>query len=151
MGYFLNHLSYWDWLALGTILLILEIFGTGGYLLWLGIAAALTGAIYFLVPDLSWIWQFLLFAVLAIATTFYWWRRQRRALNQSDAASTLNQRGKELIGRTFTLHEAISSGRGKIRVGDTLWLVTGPDLPSGARVKIVGQDGVLMTVQPSDS
>ena len=36
----LQHLSYWNWLALGTVLLILEIFGAGGYLLWIGMAAA---------------------------------------------------------------------------------------------------------------
>ena len=33
---FLLHLSFWDWLALGTVLLILEVFGAGGYLLWMG-------------------------------------------------------------------------------------------------------------------
>ncbi len=27
MWEFLQHLSFWDWLALGTLLLILEIFG----------------------------------------------------------------------------------------------------------------------------
>lgn len=32
MWMFLQHLSYWDWLALGVILLILEVFGAGGYL-----------------------------------------------------------------------------------------------------------------------
>ena len=32
---FLLHLSFWDWLALGTVLLILEVFGAGGYLLWM--------------------------------------------------------------------------------------------------------------------
>lgn len=40
---FLLHLSFWDWLALGTVLLILEVFGAGGYLLWMGIAAAAVG------------------------------------------------------------------------------------------------------------
>ena len=30
MWEFLQNLSYWDWLALGTVLLILEFFGAGG-------------------------------------------------------------------------------------------------------------------------
>ena len=30
---YLQHLSFWDWLAFGTVLLILEVFGAGGYLL----------------------------------------------------------------------------------------------------------------------
>ena len=36
MWMFLQQMSYWDWLALGVILLILEVFGAGGYLLWIG-------------------------------------------------------------------------------------------------------------------
>ena len=49
---YLQHLSFWDWLAFGTVLLILEVFGAGGYLLWIGLAAAGVGALVFFVPDL---------------------------------------------------------------------------------------------------
>ena len=42
---YLQHLSFWDWLAFGTVLLILEVFGVGGYLLWTGLAAAIVGAV----------------------------------------------------------------------------------------------------------
>ena len=35
---YLQNLSFWDWLALATLLLILEVFGAGGYLLWIGLA-----------------------------------------------------------------------------------------------------------------
>ena len=45
MWAFLQHLSFWDWLALGTVLLILEVFGAGGYLLWIGMAAAAVGVL----------------------------------------------------------------------------------------------------------
>ena len=41
---YLQHLSFWDWLAFGTVLLILEVFGAGGYLLWIGVAAAAVAA-----------------------------------------------------------------------------------------------------------
>ena len=37
---YLQNLSFWDWLAFGSVLLILEVFGVGGYLLWTGLAAA---------------------------------------------------------------------------------------------------------------
>ena len=30
MWNYLQNLTYWDWLALGTLLLILEVFGAGG-------------------------------------------------------------------------------------------------------------------------
>ncbi len=54
---FLLHLSFWDWLALGTVLLILEVFGAGGYLLWMGIAAAAVGVISSSFPPLGLEWQ----------------------------------------------------------------------------------------------
>ena len=79
MWAFLQHLSFWDWLAFGTVLLILEVFGAGGYLLWIGMAAAAVGVLTFVMPDMSWELQFLLFGLLSIATALYWWRRQRNA------------------------------------------------------------------------
>nr|WP_286947862.1 NfeD family protein [Pseudomonas sp. UBA6718] len=143
---YLQHLSFWDWLAFGTVLLILEVFGAGGYLLWIGLAAAAVGLLTYLLPDLPWAWQFFAFALLSLLTAVFWWRRQRSAAKPSDAPG-LNRRGSEFIGRTFVLHEAIVGGRGKIKAGDTLWLVTGPELPAGREVRVIGQEGVLLKVE----
>ena len=142
----LQHLSYWNWLALGTVLLILEVFGAGGYLLWIGVAAASVGVITFAFPALPWALQFILFGVLSVLTAVIWWRRQRTAAKPSDQPG-LNRRGSELVGRRFVLHEAIHDGRGKIKAGDSLWLVSGPDLPAGATVEVIGQDGVVLKVE----
>ena len=146
---YLQHLSFWDWLAFGTVLLILEVFGAGGYLLWIGLAAAAVGLLTYLLPDLPWAWQFFAFALLSLLTAVFWWRRQRSAAKPSDVPG-LNRRGSEFLGRTFVLHEAIVGGRGKIKAGDSLWLVIGPDLPAGTPIKVVGQDGVLLKVQQAD-
>ena len=135
---YLQHLSFWDWLAFGTLLLILEVFGAGGYLLWIGVAAASVGVLTYLMPGLPWALQFVLFGVLSVLTAVLWWRRQRSAAKPSDQPG-LNRRGSELLGRQFVLHEAISGGRGKIKAGDSLWLVTGPDLPAGSAVRVIGQ------------
>ncbi|MGE8497130.1 MAG: NfeD family protein [Pseudomonas sp.] len=143
---YLQHLSFWDWLAFGTLLLILEVFGAGGYLLWIGVAAAGVGVLTYLFPDLPWTVQFILFGVLSVLTAVVWWRRQRTAAKPSDQPG-LNRRGSELLGRQFPLHEPIVSGRGKIKAGDSLWLVTGPDLPAGSPVTVIGQDGVLLKVE----
>ena len=143
---YLQHLSFWDWLAFGTVLLILEVFGAGGYLLWIGVAAAAVGVLTYLFPELPWAWQFLVFAVLSVLTAVLWWQRQRSAAKPSGAPG-LNRRGSEFVGRTFVLHEAIVGGRGKIKAGDTLWLVIGTDLPAGSSVRVTGQDGVLLKVE----
>ena len=144
---YLQHLSFWDWLAFAAVLLILEVFGAGGYLLWIGMAAAGVGVLTYLFPELPWAWQFLVFAVLSVLTAVVWWQRQRSASKLSDVPG-LNNRGSELIGRSFVLHEAIAGGRGKIRAGDSLWLVSGPDLPAGHEVRVTGQDGVILRVEP---
>lgn len=146
---YLQHLSFWDWLAFGSLLLILEVFGVGGYLLWTGVAAAIVGALLYLFPALPWAWQLLLFGSLSILTAVFWWRRQRVAAKPSDQPG-LNRRGSEFVGRQFVLHEAIVGGRGKIKAGDGLWLVSGPDLPAGAQVRVIGQDGVLLKVVLAD-
>jgi len=145
---YLQNLSFWDWLAFGTVLLILEVFGAGGYLLWIGLAAAAVGLLTYLLPDLPWAWQFFAFALLSLLTAVFWWRRQRSAAKPSDVPG-LNRRGSEFLGRTFVLHEAIVGGRGKIKAGDTLWLVTGPELPAGSQVRVSGQEGVLLKVDPA--
>jgi membrane protein implicated in regulation of membrane protease activity len=146
MGSFLQHLSFWDWLALGTVLLILEVFGAGGYLLWIGMAAAAVGVLTFVMPGLSWELQLLLFGLLSIATALYWWRRQRTAARPSDQPN-LNLRGQELVGKTFVVHEAIVDGRGKIKVADGVWIARGPDAAIGSRVRVVGQQGAVLLVE----
>lgn len=148
MWEYLQHLTFWDWLAFGSILLILEVFGAGGYLLWTGIAAAIVGILTYLFPALAAPVQFLLFGCLSVLTAVFWWQRQKAAAKPSDQPG-LNQRGSEFIGRQFELHEAIVGGRGKIKAGDTLWLVTGPELPAGSQVRVSGQEGVLLKVDPA--
>jgi membrane protein implicated in regulation of membrane protease activity len=131
------------------VLLILEVFGAGGYLLWIGMAAAAIGVLTFIVPGLSWELQILLFGLLSIATALYWWRRQRSAVRQSDQPN-LNLRGQELIGKTFVVHEAIVDGRGKIKVADGVWIARGPDAAIGSRVRVVGQQGAILLVEQAE-
>ena len=146
MWEFLQHLSYWDWLALGTVRLILEVFGAGGYLLWVGIAGIIVGVLTFLIPEMSWTLQLPLFGVLAILTAVYWWRRQRGSVESGDQPN-LNRRGHELIGRTFVVQQAIVEGRGKIKVGDSVWMAVGPDAAVGTPVRVTAQNGTVLSVE----
>jgi inner membrane protein len=62
-------------------------------------------------------------------------------------SSSLNQRGEALIGRRFTLEAPLAGGEGRIRVDDSSWRVTGPDLPRGAAVRVVRVDGATLVVE----
>ncbi len=58
----------------------------------------------------------------------------------------LNRRGEQYIGRTATLIEPIVAGRGKISLDDTHWVVEGPDMALGERVKIIETRGPVLVV-----
>lgn len=77
---YLHNLSFEHWLALATLLLIFEVFGAGGYLLWVGLVAVAVGSVVFLLPGLHWAWQLMLFGLLAILSALLWWRHQRRTV-----------------------------------------------------------------------
>ncbi len=76
-------------------------------------------------------------------------RRRRRKAGSVEETPGLQRRGDDLFGRTFPLHRAIVGGLGELRVEDASWLVSGPDLPRGALVRVTGQDGALLHVEPA--
>lgn len=126
-------------MVLGFVLLALEIMVPGIFLLWIGIAAILTGTLSLqLWGWASWTWhiQVLVFLALALVSAYVGKRVAGSEKVVSDQP-LLNRRSAQLLGRTATLSEPIREGRGRIQLGDTLWRVSGPDLPIGARVRVV--------------
>lgn len=131
-------LGPWNWMVLGCVLLALEIVVPGIFLLWIGIAALAVGAASLLLWDAGWwTWQVqvIIFLVLAVAFAYAGSKVMRPGKTTSDQP-LLNQRGEQMVGRLATLAEPIVNGRGRIRIGDTLWRVKGPDLPVGAQVRV---------------
>lgn len=133
-------LGPWNWMVLGFALLVAEILIPGVFLLWIGIAALLIGAVSLVLWDAAfWTWQaqVLSFLVLALLSA-YAGKRFFNGRRENSDQPLLNRRGEQMIGRTATLSEPIREGRGRIQLGDTLWRVSGPDLPAGARVRVTG-------------
>ena len=145
-------LGPWNWMLLGFVLLALEILVPGIFLLWIGIAAILTGALSLqLWASDFWSWQVQVLVFLGLAlVSAYVGRRVAGADRTTSDQPLLNRRSEQLLGRTATLAEPIREGRGRIQLGDTLWRVSGPDLPVGTRVKVVKvADGDLeLVVEP---
>lgn len=133
-------LGPWNWMVLGLILLILEIVVPGVFLLWIGIAALLIGAVSMLAWDAAfWAWQVQVVAFLLLSlVSAYIGKKLIVGRGSTSDQPLLNRRGEQMIGRTATLAEPIREGRGRIQLGDTLWRVSGPDLPAGARVRVIG-------------
>lgn len=145
-----NELGPWSWWIVGLIFLGLEIVVPGVFLLWIGLAAMAVGAMSFLLLGADiWNWQIqmLVFAVLAVVLAFV--GRHISRSNTDTDQPMLNRRIEGLVGRTATLEEPIREGKGRIRLDDTTWIVQGPDMPVGARVRITIAQAGCLTVEPA--
>jgi membrane protein implicated in regulation of membrane protease activity len=138
----------WGWIVAGIVLVGVEVFAPGAFMMWLGIAAIITGVIAFAIP-LPWEWAGLIFAALAVAAVFVG-RQANRKKSESDSGEFINNRGQALVGRVFLLDGPLENGTGRVRVDDSVWHVQGADAPSGARVRVIGIEGSSLKVVPID-
>jgi membrane protein implicated in regulation of membrane protease activity len=136
----------WGWVILGLVLIGGEVLAPGIFMLWLGLAALLTGAVVGLV-DLGWQAAALVFAGFSLVAVFTGRLLTRRKGEEPDAATGLNDRGRRLIGRVFRLETTMTGGEGRIRIDDSSWRVTGPELLAGSEVRVVRVDGATLIVE----
>ncbi|MGB8819423.1 MAG: NfeD family protein [Rhizobiaceae bacterium] len=144
----IGELGPWNWVAIGLVLLVLEIAIPGVFLLWFGLAAIIVGVLSVMFANAGfWPWeaQILMFLILALALAFYGKRMMDKG-NVTDEP-LLNKRSEQMLGRTATLSEPIAEGYGRIKLGDTIWRVKGPDLPIGSKVKVMSVDGNELAVE----
>lgn len=140
------NLGGWSWAILGLVLIGGEMLAPGVFLIWLGLAALITGAMVGIF-GLGWQAACIVFAVLAIACVAAGRLLTRRKGEEPDAATGLNDRGRRLIGRVFRLEATMTGGEGRIRVDDSSWRVTGPELLAGSEVRVVRVDGATLVVE----
>jgi membrane protein implicated in regulation of membrane protease activity len=117
---------------------------------WLGLGLSLWG-LYRLARAEPAGWWLLLAGLASIIADFlidFIWAHP--AVAKTDEPN-LNQRAAQLVGRVLVLAEAIEGGRGRVRVGDTLWQVEGPDLPRGTEVKVAAATATLLQVERVDT
>ena len=137
----------WYWLVLAAVLGVIEIAVPVMFCIWLAAAALGAAAIAWRYPGLSWEHQALIFAALAVASVALG-RTAFARTGPTESGRRLNRRAESYVGRMFTLEGAIVDGRGRLKVDDTVWLVEGPDLPAGTRVRVTGADNTLLRVEP---
>ncbi|MGB0717868.1 MAG: NfeD family protein [Alphaproteobacteria bacterium] len=137
------------WLLLSILLLIIEIFIPSFVLIWfaIGAAAALVASLF---PGLDLGFQIAIFGVASVAGLFG--LRPFLKARNSDAEDNreLNNFSVNVVGAPGVLTEAITSGQGRARVGDSTWTVTGPDLPVKTRIRVVSVEGVTLNVKADD-
>ena len=137
--------AHWAWLAIGLVLATEEMASPGVFLIWLSGAAIITGLATWALP-LGVPVQIVLFAVLAIVSVFM----GKRYLHSNPivgADPMMNDRGARLVGDTVVVTHAIDGGTGRVRHGDSEWLVKGPDAEPGTRMRVAGHDGAVLMVE----
>jgi len=134
------------WLIGGALLIAAEIIVPGFFLVWVGAAAVLTGAIAGLLglnPETA----LVIFALVTVALVIS--ARTWLPYNAGgSAAPMLNQRAARLIGQIVRVEDAISASGGRVLVGDGAWSAKGCDAAAGTLVKITGTDGNTLIVEP---
>lgn len=135
----------WWWLIGGTLLLIAEILAPGFFLLFIGLAAIVTGLFvllfgFGLAPALA---LFAIYTALAV----YLGRKVYANRPVASSARHLNDRSAQLIGRSAVAVGPIDQHAGRVRLGDSEWSARGGPVQAGERVQIVAVEGNCLIVE----
>jgi membrane protein implicated in regulation of membrane protease activity len=140
----------WDWQVVtwGAVALVLfaaETMAPGAFMLWLGFAAAALFVVVLLfdIPVLAQVTLFVVLSFISIQVYWRWFRGRERVSDRP----TLNRRADALVGRVVPLDRPIVAGRGRVQIADAFWEVTGPDMPAGTAVRVVGTSGMTLVVE----
>jgi hypothetical protein len=140
----------WAWVIAGAILLgsELTLVSAEFYLVFIGTAAMLTGALILAVPELpSWM-PWVAFALAAVASMVGFRRRLYSRLHRHEPGMPIGAPFGDL-----TLPEALAAGSScRAEHAGSYWTVCNDSqttLPAGARVRVASVNGLTLLVRPS--
>jgi membrane protein implicated in regulation of membrane protease activity len=135
----------WLWMIGGVLLLAAEMLLPGVFLVWVGIAAIVTGLFALLlgIGVAGQLGLFALYAVLAvmIGRRFY----GVKGVDSDDAM--LNEPAARLVGRRVLVVQTVDEDSGRVRLGDSEWSARGGPAEPGDRVRITGVEGNCLIVE----
>ncbi len=142
----MNLEPHYQWLIFAALMGIAEIIVPGIFLIWISLAAALTGIIALLLP-MPVALQLLLFAAISVGTVYIGrrWYLSREHISQDPM---LNDRSARMVGQSVIVVDAVSAHKGRVRVGDSEWPARGPDLPVGATARIAAVTDGIVNIEP---
>ena len=145
---FLNNWGIWGWLTFGMLLMILELIIPGTFIVWFGLGAVATGIVCAFV-SLSVSGQIAVFTVCSTISVFFGSFVYKRIFGANKEVGQQDKVGaQKYIGQSFKVVEAIEEGKGKVAVGDTVWLAqSSQDIAKGRRVKVVDVKGTILIVE----
>ncbi len=144
------NISYTEWMALGLLLVLLELMLPGVYLIWFGIASLGVALLSYFFP-LELTEQLLSFSLLSVVFALIGvsvYQKIFKTEKSSDTHPYLNDYASQYIGRSYKLNEDVVDGKTKVLVGDTVWLAEcdQPLLKGETVVVTAVKNGVILIV-----
>lgn len=139
-------IPWWVWMIAAGILALGELHAPGTYLIWIALGAALTGAVdaAFGLAIAGQIGSFAAASALSCVAGYFVYRKLHRPRR---GEILLNQRSLSMVGTRGTVCEAFVNGRGKVRLGDGVWLAAGADFAEGTPVVVSAVHGTRLFVE----
>ena len=142
-------IAWWHWLALGLVLVALELSVAGGfYLLFFGVAAFILSALSLVgLAGPSWV-QLLLFSVLSVVSLLFFRSPLLRVMKLDRASPDV----ESLVGEIGLTLDDIPAGEvGRAELRGTVWSarnVSAEILPKGRRSVVVKVDRLTLLIKP---
>ena len=142
-------MEWWHWLAVGLVLVALEMAASGGfYVIFFGIAALVIGGLHMVdMAGPAWV-QFLLFSVLSIASLVFFRSPMMKWLQ-------LDQPGRDvdsLVGQIATpIDDIVPGAVGRAELRGTVWSARNQSqlaIIKGQRCRVVRVDGLMIFLVP---
>lgn len=151
---FLEGLTVWHWLGVGIVLLTLEVAIGTFDLLWISIGAFVTALFALIVPEPigGWQGQLTFFGVMAIAFVISGRTLFKGLRNRATTHPNLNDRLAKMVGERGEAATDFDDGRGKVKIGDSVWLaqqMDGTAIVEGDKIVVAGADGTTLKVKPA--
>lgn len=147
MDWFGDLEASWFWLILGVVLVGAEMLVPGYFLVWMAVAAFLTGLIAAIVdvPTAIQVLTFIVFSGFTVFAARHWFDYY----GTESTDPLMNDRGGRLVGTAVVVTHALKGGEGRVRLGDSEWLAKGSDAAVGTRLIVTGHDGAVLLVAPA--
>jgi len=142
-------MQWWHWLAMGLILIALEMAASGGfYVIFFGIAALAIGGLHLIdMAGPAW-FQFLLFTVLSVASLLLFRRPFLRWLKLDLPGADVDS----FVGQLAVPLDDISPGSvGRAELRGTVWSArntSGFPIVRGQRCTVTRVDGLMIFLEP---
>lgn len=149
---FFTPLEAWHWLAIGLILIGIEMAVGTFDLLFIGIAAMFTSLLKLIIPGMGWEAQMAIFAAAAVIMVVLGRTVFANIRRVDNKRPMLNKRMESMIGSHGMVVGDFSAGSGRVKIGDTEWLARGEgglDISDGTKVRVESVDATSVTVKPA--